>query len=170
MDRFWPFQEPGLWPELVRTPCDMDSSICRRSGGQTTCDKREGHCHTLILHRFMPSNGNLSLAPVPESACSINVRGRQKEARVERVLSEACMRKLRNASAQIAAQMKKDVRIYAQLGLLPITVYYVDSWLVSPTCFESTVLMGIGGRRLCSNLKCVLKGSAWKCEVADFGV
>lgn len=73
MDRFWPFQEPGLWPELVRTPCDMDSSICRRSGGQTTCDKREGHCHTLILHRFMPSNGNLSLAPVPESACSINV-------------------------------------------------------------------------------------------------
>ena len=52
----------------------------------------------------------------------------------------------------------------------PITVYYVDSWLVSPTCFESTVLMGIGGRRLCSNLKCVLKGSAWKCEVADFGV
>lgn len=97
-------------------------------------------------------------------------RGRQKEARVERVLSEACMRKLRNASAQISAQMKKDVRIYAQLGLLPITVYYVDSWLVSPTCFESTVLMGIGGRRLCSNLKCVLKGSAWKCEVADFGV
>lgn len=97
-------------------------------------------------------------------------RGRQKEARVERVLSEVCMRKLRNASAQIAAQMKKDVRIYAQLGLLPITVYYVDSWLVSPTCFESTVLMGIGGRRLCSNLKCVLKGSAWKCEVADFGV
>lgn len=74
-------------------------------------------------------------------------RGRQKEARVERVLSEACWRKLRNASAQIAAQMKKDVRIYAQLGLLPITVYYVDSWLVSPTCFESTVLMGIGGQK-----------------------
>lgn len=35
---------------------------------------REGHCHTLILHGFMPSNGNLSLVPVPESTCFINVR------------------------------------------------------------------------------------------------
>ncbi len=97
-------------------------------------------------------------------------RGRQKLSLVEKVLSEDYMRKLKIASAQIVSRMKKDVKVYAQLGLLPITVYTVESWMISPTCFESTVLMGIGGRRLCGNMKCVLKGSAWKCVTADFGM
>ena len=98
-------------------------------------------------------------------------RGRQKEARVERVLSEACMRKLRNASAQISAQMKKDVRIYAQLGSASDhRIFTLTAGWSLRQLRNAPVLMGIGGRRLCSNLKCVLKGSAWKCEVADFGV
>ena len=97
-------------------------------------------------------------------------RGRQKLSLVEKVLSEHYMRKLKIASAQIVSRMKRDAKVYAQFGLLPITVYTVESWMISPTCFESTVLMGIGSRRLCGNMKCVLKGSAWKCVTADFGM
>lgn len=97
-------------------------------------------------------------------------RGRQKLSLVEKVLSEDYMRKLKIASAQIVSRMKRDAKVYAQFGLLPITVYTVESWMISPTCFESTVLMGIGSRRLCGNMKCVLKGSAWKCVTADFGM
>lgn len=89
---------------------------------------------------------------------------------MEKVLSEDYMRKLKIASAQIVSRMKRDAKVYAQFGLLPITVYTVESWMISPTCFESTVLMGIGSRRLCGNMKCVLKGSAWKCVTADFGM
>ena len=97
-------------------------------------------------------------------------RGRQKLSLVEKVLSEDYMRKLKIASAQIVSRMKRDAKVYAQFGLLPITVYTVESWMISPTCFESTVLMGIGSRRLCGNMKCVLKGSAWKFVTADFGM
>lgn len=54
-------------------------------------------------------------------------RGRQKLSLVEKVLSEDYMRKLKIASAQIVSRMKRDAKVYAQFGLLPITVYTVES-------------------------------------------
>lgn len=96
-------------------------------------------------------------------------RGRQKPAHVERMLSDDCMRKLKTASGLLVSHMREDARLYARIGLLPINVLMVNGWLISPTKFECTVLVSIGDLCMSCNTAFVLKGSAWKCILADFG-
>lgn len=96
-------------------------------------------------------------------------RGRKKPAHVERILTYDCMRKLKTASGLLVNHMKEDVRLYAKFGLLPINVFTVSGWLISPTKFECTVLLNIGELRMSCNTTFVFKGSVWKCTVADFG-
>ena len=96
-------------------------------------------------------------------------RGRRKPAHVERILTEDCMRRLKTASGLLINHMKEDIRLHARFGLLPINVFMVSGWLVSPTKFECTALLNIGELRLSCNTTFVLKGSVWKCTVADFG-
>lgn len=96
-------------------------------------------------------------------------RGRQKPAHVERMLSDDCIRKLKTASGLLVGHMREDARLYARIGLLPINVLVVNGWLISSTKFECTVLVSIGDLHMSCNTAFVLKGSAWKCILADFG-
>ncbi len=96
-------------------------------------------------------------------------RGRQRPARVERVLTVECMKRLRAASELMIGHMREDARLYAKIGMLPISVSCVDGWLVNPSKFECSVLLRIGETRINCNTSFIFKGSVWKCAVADFG-
>ena len=71
------------------------------------------------------------------------------------------MRRLKIAASIIGHYMKEDANLYAKIGLLPINVSAINGWLTSTTKFE------------CARLRCNtafrLKGSTWKCVLADFG-
>ncbi len=96
-------------------------------------------------------------------------RGRQRPARVERVLTVECMKRLKTASELMIGHMREDARLYAKIGMLPISVSCVDGWLVNPAKFECSVLLRIGETRINCNTSFIFKGSVWKCAVADFG-
>ncbi|MCG4792412.1 hypothetical protein [Bifidobacterium adolescentis] len=65
--------------------------------------------------------------------------------------------------------MKEDANLYAKIGLLPINVSAINGWLTSTTKFECAALLNIGETRLRCNTAFRLKGSTWKCVLADFG-
>ena len=79
------------------------------------------------------------------------------------------MRRLKIAASIIGHYMKEDANLYAKIGLLPINVSAINVWLTSTTKFECAALLNIGETRLRCNTAFRLKGSTWKCVLADFG-
>lgn len=113
---------------------------------------------------------SLALLGARMSCDAIDIfRGRQKPAHVERILTEDCMRRLKIAASIIGHYMKEDANLYAKIGLLPINVSAINGWLTSTTKFECAALLNIGETRLRCNTAFRLKGSTWKCVLADFG-
>lgn len=113
---------------------------------------------------------SLALLGARMSCDAIDIfRGRQKPAHVERILTEDCMRRLKIAASIIGHCMKEDANLYAKIGLLPINVSAINGWLTSTTKFECAALLNIGETRLRCNTAFRLKGSTWKCVLADFG-
>ena len=79
------------------------------------------------------------------------------------------MRRLKIAGSIIGHYVKEDANLYAKIGLLPINVSAINGWLTSTTKFECAALLNIGEMRLRCNTAFRLKGSTWKCVLADFG-
>nr|WP_302534780.1 hypothetical protein [Bifidobacterium dentium] len=59
-------------------------------------------------------------------------RGRTKPARIERRMTPTCLKRLENASQLLVEHMRRDARLHARIGILPVIMGSINGWLVNP--------------------------------------
>ncbi|WP_235143717.1 hypothetical protein [Bifidobacterium moukalabense] len=96
-------------------------------------------------------------------------RGRAKPARIERRMTPACLRRLENASQLLVDHMRRDARLHARIGILPVIMGSISGWLVNPRKFDCVVMLRIGAERMCCNMVFERMGTVWKCSYSDIG-
>lgn len=96
-------------------------------------------------------------------------RGRTKPARIERRMTPTCLKRLENASQLLVEHMRRDARLHARIGILPVIMGSINGWLVNPQKFDCVVMLRIGAERMCCNMVFERMGTAWKCAYSDIG-
>ena len=96
-------------------------------------------------------------------------RGRTKPARIERRMTPTCLKRLENASQLLVEHMRRDARLHARIGILPVIMGSINGWLVNPQEFDCVVMLRIGAERMCCNMVFERMGTAWKCAYSDIG-
>ena len=96
-------------------------------------------------------------------------RGRTKPARIERRMTPTCLKRLENASQLLVEHMRRDARLHARIGILPVIMGSINGWLVNPQKFDCGVMLRIGAERMCCNMVFERMGTAWKCAYSDIG-
>ena len=96
-------------------------------------------------------------------------RGRTKPARIERRMTPTCLKRLENASQLLVEHMRRDARLHARIGILPVIMGSINGWLVNPQKFDCVVRLRIGAERMCCNMVFERMGTAWKCAYSDIG-
>ena len=96
-------------------------------------------------------------------------RGRTKPARIERRMTPTCLKRLENASQLLVEHMRRDARLHARIGILPVIMGSINGWLVNPQKFDFVVMLRIGAERMCCNMVFERMGTAWKCAYSDIG-
>ena len=96
-------------------------------------------------------------------------RGRTKPARIERRMTPTCLKRLENASQLLVEHMRRDARLHARIGILPVIMGSINGWLVNPQKFDCVVMLRIGAERMCCNMVFERMGTAWKCTYSDIG-
>ena len=89
-------------------------------------------------------------------------RGRTKPARIERRMTPTCLKLL-------VEHMRRDARLHARIGILPVIMGSINGWLVNPQKFDCVVMLRIGAERMCCNMVFERMGTAWKCAYSDIG-
>ncbi|WP_347011872.1 hypothetical protein [Bifidobacterium dentium] len=96
-------------------------------------------------------------------------RGRTKPARIERRMTPTCLKRLENASQLLVEHMRRDARLHARIGILPVIMGSINGWLVNPQKFDCVAMLRIGAERMCCNMVFERMGTAWKCAYSDIG-
>lgn len=96
-------------------------------------------------------------------------RGRTKPARIERRMTPTCLKRLENASQLLVEHMRRDARLHARIGILPVIMGSINGWLVNSQKFDCVVMLRIGAERMCCNMVFERMGTAWKCAYSDIG-
>ncbi len=96
-------------------------------------------------------------------------RGRTKPARIERRMTPTCLKRLENASQLLVEHMRRDARLHARIGILPVFMGSINGLLVNPQKFDCVVMLRIGAERMCCNMVFERMGTAWKCAYSDIG-
>lgn len=96
-------------------------------------------------------------------------RGRTKPARIERRMTPTCLKRLENASQLLVEHMRRDARLHARIGILPVIMGSINGWLVNPQKIDCVVMLRIGAERMCCNMVFERMGTAWKCAYSDIG-
>ena len=96
-------------------------------------------------------------------------RGRTKPARIERRMTPTCLKRLENASQLLVEHMRRDARLHARIGILPVIMGSINGGLINPQKFDCVVMLRIGAERMCCNIVFERMGTAWKCAYSDIG-
>ena len=87
----------------------------------------------------------------------------------ERRMTPTCLKRLENASQLLVEHMRRDARLHARIGILPVIMGSINGWLINPQKFDCVVMLRIGAERMCCNMVFERMGTAWKCAYSDIG-